>query len=121
MFTLILVIHVLVSLVLIVAVLLQAGKGASIGSTFGGASSSSQTIFGSAGPATLLAKITYGCAAIFMITALMLTYMSTRQRTESIMQDVPSAVTPAPAPSAAPAALPSPPAPAPEAVPAGAK
>jgi preprotein translocase subunit SecG len=101
MFTLILVIHVLVSLVLIVAVLLQAGKGASIGSTFGGSSSSSQTIFGSAGPATLLAKVTYTCAAIFMVTALILTYMSTRQRTESIMQDVPA--TTAPAPAAAPA------------------
>lgn len=105
MFTLILVIHVLVSLVIIAAVLLQAGKGASIGSTFGGSSSSSQTIFGSAGPATLLAKVTYGCAAIFMITSITLTYMSTRQRTESIMQDAPSVTAPAPsAPAATPGA-----------------
>ncbi|OGP13171.1 MAG: preprotein translocase subunit SecG [Deltaproteobacteria bacterium GWA2_54_12] len=107
MFTLILVIHVLVSLVIIAAVLLQAGKGASIGSTFGGSSSSSQTIFGSAGPATLLAKVTYGCAAIFMITSITLTYMSTRQRTESIMQDVPSATAPAPAAPAVPPSAPS--------------
>lgn len=98
MFTLVLVIHVIVSLVMIATVLLQAGKGASIGSTFGGSSSSSQTIFGSAGPATLLAKVTYGCAAIFMVTSITLTYMSTRQRTESIMENVP--VTTAPAPSA---------------------
>lgn len=103
MFTLVLVIHIIVSLIMIGAVLLQAGKGASIGSTFGGSSSSSQTIFGSAGPATLLAKVTYGCAAIFMITSLTLTYLSTRQRTSSIMENVP-AVAPAPAPQSAPAA-----------------
>lgn len=107
MFTLVLVIHVLVSLVIVAAVLLQAGKGASIGSTFGGSSSSSQTIFGSAGPATLLAKVTYGCAAVFMITSIALTYMSTRQRTESIMQDVPAATAPAPSAPVAPPEAPS--------------
>lgn len=109
MFTLVLVIHILVSLVMIVAVLLQAGKGASIGSTFGGASSSSQTIFGSSGPATMLAKVTYACAAIFMVTALALTYMSTRQRATSIMDTVPT-VAPA-APQSAPAEPPAPAAP----------
>ncbi|CAG1065702.1 Protein-export membrane protein SecG [uncultured bacterium] len=107
MFTLVLIIHVLVSLVIVAAVLLQAGKGASIGSTFGGSSSSSQTIFGSAGPATLLAKVTYGCAAVFMITSIALTYMSTRQRTESIMQDVPAATAPAPSAPVAPPQAPS--------------
>ncbi len=107
MFTLVLIIHVLVSLVIVAAVLLQAGKGASIGSTFGGSSSSSQTIFGSAGPATLLAKVTYGCAAVFMITSIALTYMSTRQRTESIMQDVPAATAPAPSAPVAPPNAPS--------------
>jgi len=110
MFTLVLIIHVLVSLVIIAAVLLQAGKGASIGSTFGGASSSSQTIFGSAGPATLLAKVTYACAAIFMITSITLTYMSTRQKSGSIMEDVPAATAPAApaAPPEAPSMTPSP-------------
>lgn len=110
MFTLVLIIHVLVSLVMIAAVLLQAGKGASIGSTFGGASSSSQTIFGSAGPATLLAKVTYACAAIFMITSITLTYMSTRQRSGSIMENVPAATAPAApvAPPDAPSTMPSP-------------
>lgn len=110
MFTLVLIIHIIVSLIMIGAVLLQAGKGASIGSTFGGASSSSQTIFGSAGPATLLAKVTYGCAAIFMITSLTLTYMSTRQRTTSIMENVPAVapVAPPSAPSTVPGEAPQP-------------
>ncbi len=105
MFTLVIAIHLLVSIVMIVAVLLQVGKGASIGSTFG--SSSSQTIFGSAGPATLLAKVTYGCAAIFMITSIALTYMSSQAKTRSIMGDEPAASAPAGAAPVAPPAAPS--------------
>lgn len=106
MFTLILVIHIIVSLVMIMTVLLQSGKGAEIGSTFGGSSSSNQTIFGSSGPATLLAKVTYGCAAVFMITAVALTYMTTIQKSESVMDSVPTTVAPAPSAPAAPAQAP---------------
>lgn len=95
MFTFIVVIHIIVSFVMIIAVLLQVGKGASIGSTFGGGSSS-QTVFGSAGPATMLGKVTYACAAIFMITSLTLTYLSSRQKSTSIMSGVPSVTTTAP-------------------------
>ncbi len=51
MFTLIVVIHVLVCLIIIGMVLLQAGKGADIGSAFGG--SGSQAVFGSMGTPTL--------------------------------------------------------------------
>src|SRR3990170_8252241 len=104
MFTLVVVIHLLASVVLVGTVLLQVGKGASIGSTFG--SSSSQTIFGSAGPATLLAKVTYACAAVFMLTSITLTYMSGRAKTESIMSDVPSASAPADVAPVAPPAVP---------------
>ena len=39
MFTLVMIVHIIVSIVLIVSVLLQMGKGASIGSSFGGTSS----------------------------------------------------------------------------------
>lgn len=86
MFTATVILHVVVSIFLIVVVLLQAGKGASIGSTFGGASS--QTLFGSAGPATILTKITAGCAIVFMITSISLTYMSANRLKASIMKDV---------------------------------
>lgn len=95
------IIHVIASIVLIIAVLFQVGKGASIGSTFGGASS--QTLFGSSGPATFLAKITTACAVIFMLTSLYLTYISSQRRTESIMSEVPAVKTePAPAAPATP-------------------
>ncbi len=79
--------HITVSIVLVITVLLQAGKGASIGSAFGG--SSSQALFGSSGPTTFLTKITTGCAIIFMLTSLYLTFLSTRKDIGSVMTDVP--------------------------------
>ena len=57
---------------LILIVLLQTGKGASMGAAFGG---SSQTIFGSSGAATFLTKLTTVAAAVFMITSLLLAFM----------------------------------------------
>ncbi len=63
--------HVIVCVVLIMVVLLQAGKGASMGAAFGG---SSQTVFGSSGPATFLSKMTTWIAIIFMLTSLALSH-----------------------------------------------
>ncbi|HBO84706.1 MAG: preprotein translocase subunit SecG [Deltaproteobacteria bacterium GWC2_42_11] len=94
MFALLVTLHVIVSIFLIVSVLLQAGKGASIGAAFGGASS--QTLFGSSGPAPFLAKITAACAVIFMVTSITLTYMSANRLKSSIMKDVPAVTQPQP-------------------------
>ncbi|MBI5903895.1 MAG: preprotein translocase subunit SecG [Deltaproteobacteria bacterium] len=92
MFTLVVVIQIIVSIVMVIAVLLQSGKGSAIGSSFGG--SSSQTLFGSAGPQTMLGKVTAVCAAIFMLSSLYLTYISSRSRTTSVMSGVPAKVAP---------------------------
>jgi preprotein translocase subunit SecG len=67
------ILHVIVCLILILVVLLQAGKGANMGAAFGG---SSQTIFGSSGAGTFLGKMTTVVAAIFMLTSLTLSYFS---------------------------------------------
>jgi preprotein translocase subunit SecG len=67
---LLLVIHVACCTGLILVVLLQAGKGASLGAAFGGGSS--QTMFGAAG-ATLIGKLTWVMAGAFMATSLLLT------------------------------------------------
>lgn len=102
MLTIVMVVHIIVSIVLIISVLLQMGKGASIGSTFG--STSSQTLFGSSGPASMLAKLTTGCAVVFMLTSLFLTYNSSKHRSSSIMSDVPAITQPAaPVPAEIPA------------------
>jgi preprotein translocase subunit SecG len=108
MFILIVTIHVIVSLVIIGLVLLQAGKGADIGSAFGG--SGSQAVFGSMGTPTVLGKATGVVAIIFMATSFALSMMA-HNRTVTIMP--PSAPAP-PATPGAPAATPAPPAPAPQ-------
>lgn len=88
MHTAVTVLHIFVSFILVVTVLLQVGKGASIGSSFGG--SSSQALFGSSGPASFLTKVTAACAVVFMLTSLYLTYLSAAPESESIMRGVPS-------------------------------
>jgi preprotein translocase subunit SecG len=75
LYVLLVIIHVTVSLALILVVLLQVGKGQSIGAAFGGAGSS-QTFFGSRGPATFLSHMTTVSAAVFMLTSLSLAYLS---------------------------------------------
>ena len=114
MYTLMIIIHVVVSLALILIVLLQTGKGAEMGAGFGGGSN--QTIFGSRGAATFLSKITTGAAVMFMLTSLSLAIM-TKNRTGSVIRDTapraaaPTAGPAAPAMPAAPATSPSPAAP----------
>ncbi|MFH1148621.1 MAG: preprotein translocase subunit SecG [Pseudomonadota bacterium] len=76
MHILVTIIHVIVCVVLILVVLLQAGKGASMGAVFGG---SSQTIFGSSGPGTFLGKMTTVVAIIFMLTSFSLSYSASRK------------------------------------------
>jgi len=105
MYTLMIIIHVVVSFALILIVLLQTGKGAEMGAGFGGGSN--QTIFGSRGAATFLSKITTGAAVMFMLTSLSLAIM-TKNRTGSVIRDTATrAAAPAAPSAAAPTAVPS--------------
>ena len=83
--TLLTIVHVLVCLFLVGIVLLQHGKGADIGATFGG---SSQSLFGTEGPLPLLNKITTAAAIIFMLTSVTLAYISSQTSSTSVMSDV---------------------------------
>jgi len=109
------VIHVLACFGIIGIVLLQSGKGADIGSAFGGAGS--QAVFGSMGTPTLLGKITTGIAIVFTITSFTLAILG-GERDSSVVREAapPAASTPAPAAPAAPTApapaAPTPPTPA---------
>ncbi len=80
---LLIILHVLVSLFLIAVVLLQSGKGAEMGASFG--SGGSQSVFGAGGGATFLSKLTTIAAAIFMLTSLSLAYLSGLPSSSSIM------------------------------------
>jgi len=83
MTTVLLTIHILSSIFLIIVVLLQKGKGADMGASFGGGGS--QALFGSAGPATFLTKITTVIAIVFMLTSLSLAYRSGHKSFSSVM------------------------------------
>ncbi len=83
MITLLTIVHVIVGISLILVVLLQRGKGASMGAAFGG---SSQTLFGSRGPQSFLGKLTTIVAVMFMLTSLSLAVLSSKKPTASIMQ-----------------------------------
>ncbi len=79
------VIHVTVSISLIIIVLLQHGKGADIGATFGGGGGN--TLFGTEGPVPLMNKVTTTVAAIFMVTSISLAYISAHVHSGSVMKD----------------------------------
>lgn len=85
MTTILTIIHIVVCFFLVIIVLLQHGKGADMGAAFGG---SSQTVFGTEGPMPLLNKITTGAAIIFMVTSLMLAYLSANLGNGSVMEEV---------------------------------
>ena len=76
MVILITIVHVVVCLFLAIVVLLQSGKAADLAGAFGGMGS--QTVFGPRGSATVLSKATTIAAALFMVTSLTLSILSTR-------------------------------------------
>src|SRR5512147_53371 len=81
MVILITIVHVIVCLFLAIVVLLQSGKAADLAGAFGGMGS--QTVFGPRGSATVLSKATTIAAALFMVTSLSLSVLSTRNSKSS--------------------------------------
>ena len=73
--------HVLVALAIIGLVLLQHGKGADMGSGFGGGASGS--LFGATGSANFLSRATAVLATIFFILSLVLAYVATKKPLET--------------------------------------
>ncbi|MFC1826691.1 preprotein translocase subunit SecG [Thermodesulfobacteriota bacterium] len=98
MVTILTIIHILVCIFLVSIVLLQHGKGADIGATFGGGG---ESLFGTEGPVPIMNKITTAAAVIFMVTSISLAYMSAHSTTSSVMGDY---SVPAPVEQAAPIA-----------------
>ena len=92
--------HILVSVALIAIVLLQSGKGAEMGASFG--ASGSQSVFGAGGGSTFMSKLTTGAAIIFMLTSLTLAYRSSQPGTSSIMKGAQKAAPQKPAMPAQP-------------------
>lgn len=93
-------VHIITCLTLILVVLMQSGKGADMGASFGG---SSQTMFGSSG-GNLLTRLTTITAVTFMATSLSLALISANSGSvfDGAAEPAPLVKTP-PAPAAAPA------------------
>jgi preprotein translocase subunit SecG len=109
--TAVIVVHVLIALAIIGLVLLQHGKGADMGSGFGGGASSS--LFGASGSANFLSRATAVLATLFFLTSLGLAYLATHKPREgggTVMDAAkaepakPAAEAPKPAATAAPEA-----------------
>jgi preprotein translocase subunit SecG len=80
MTTFVTIVFIIVSLVMVLAILLQAGKGGGMGTALGG--TASQGVFGGGGQADFMARLTQGFAATFMITAMYLAYASAHAGSE---------------------------------------
>jgi len=85
-------IHVFAAVCLIGLVLVQQGKGATMGAAFG--SGASQTVFGSRGSGSFLLRITIGFVVVFFSTSIALNYLAGRVVKQS--QQVILPVVPAP-------------------------
>ena len=85
------VMHVLVAIAIIGLVLLQHGKGADMGSGFGGGASGS--LFGATGSANFLSRTTAVLAALFFVSSLALAYFATQRPTApgSVVDRAPAA------------------------------
>lgn len=92
-------IHITAAVILVLTVLLQAGKGAGMGAAFGGSSTS---VFGARGPATLISKITCVAAVVFMCTSLNMAISQGGLSRGSVMDEWSSDVGATSAPAATP-------------------
>jgi len=106
------VLHVLMCFAIIGMVLfLQSGKGADIGSAFGGAGS--QAVFGSMGTPTVVGKITAVVAILFTITSFSLALLGGQRASSVVREPAPASAPTTPAPSAPAPSTPAPATPAP--------
>lgn len=73
----ILIVHLLIALAIIGLIMLQQGKGADAGASFG--AGASQTVFGSAGSTNALTKATAWLAVLFFATSFGLAMLATQK------------------------------------------
>ena len=99
MFTFLLVLLIIDSLVLITAILLQAGKGNGLAASFGGVSSSADSLLGTRQAGNLLTKASWWGGAMFLFLSLVLSIASTQRRAPKSVLDQAFTAPAAPAPA----------------------
>lgn len=104
MYTFLLVLLIIDSLILVASVLMQAAKGGGLASSFGGVTTATDSFIGSRQAGNVLSKTSWWSAGLFLGLAFVLQLMSTRGTAPRSILDQPLTQTPATTP-----ALPAPP------------
>lgn len=86
--TVIVVLHLLVAIGVVGLVLMQQGKGAETGASFG--SGASATVFGSQGSGTFLSRVTAILATVFFLTSLGLAYYASHKADAAVEAGLPA-------------------------------
>ncbi|MCU4312990.1 preprotein translocase subunit SecG [Acinetobacter variabilis] len=91
--TFVLVVHIILAILMIVLILVQHGKGADAGASFGGGGAA--TIFGASGSGNFMTRLTAVFTALFFVTSITLAILAKKQTTDayslSSIQSVPTA------------------------------
>lgn len=80
-FQIILIFHVILAIALVSIILIQQGKGADIGASFG--AGASKNIFGARGANSFIYKLTFWLAFIFFLTSISLAYLASSEKSSS--------------------------------------
>ena len=103
LYSFLLIVLIIDAIVLIAAILLQAGKGSGLAANFGGASSSPDAFIGIRQAGNLLTTTTWWGAGIFLGLSFILQMMSTRTSApKSVLEDTFGSPPPASAPATTP-------------------
>jgi len=89
--SIILIVHVLLAVSVIALVLLQQGKGADMGASFG--AGASQTVFGSSGSGNFMTRATAVLATCFFVTSFALAIVAKDKSAVDANEGIPEAVT----------------------------
>ena len=79
--TFVLVVHIILAVLMIVLILVQHGKGADAGASFGGGGAA--TVFGASGSANFLTRLTAILTALFFVTSLSLAVFAKKQTSDA--------------------------------------
>ena len=92
--TVIIIVHLVVAIGVVGFVLIQQGKGADAGASFGGGGAA--TVFGASGSGNFLTRLTAVLTALFFVTSLSLAVMAKKQTTEAYSLKTVNTTAPAP-------------------------
>ncbi len=85
MLSILIILQVVLAFVIVFIILLQKGKGAEMGVSFG--AGASDTLFGSSGPMPFLVKVTWVLAFLFMLNSGGISYIVYNSNTASIVKN----------------------------------